>query len=37
MPPAARHGLVVLTRNMKDFSRLSVKSIDPIVALPADV
>ena len=34
---AARHGLVVLTRNMKDFSRLSVKSIDPIVALPADV
>jgi toxin FitB len=31
---AARHGLVVLTRNLKDFSRLNVKSIDPFVELP---
>lgn len=34
---AARHGLTVLTRNMKDFGRLSVKALDPFVALPADV
>jgi toxin FitB len=34
---AARHGLIVLTRNMKDFRRLSVKAIDPFAALPADV
>jgi toxin FitB len=33
---AARHGLVVLTRNLKDFSRLSVRSHDPFSALPAD-
>jgi toxin FitB len=33
---AARHGLVVLTRNMKDFGRLSVKAVDPFVALPED-
>jgi toxin FitB len=34
---AARYGLVVLTRNMKDFGRLSVKAIDPFAALPEDV
>jgi toxin FitB len=34
---AVRHGLIVLTRNMKDFSRLTVKAIDPFAALPADV
>ncbi len=34
---AARHGLVVLTRNMKDFGRLSVRAVDPFAALPAGV
>jgi toxin FitB len=34
---ASRHGLVVLTRNMKDFARLSVKSLDPFTNLPSDV
>jgi toxin FitB len=34
---AVRHGLVVLTRNLKDFGRLSVKALDPFAALPADV
>ena len=34
---AARHGLVVLTRNMKDFGRLSVKAVDPFTALPDDI
>jgi toxin FitB len=33
---AARHDMVVLTRNLKDFRRLSVASIDPFVDLPAD-
>jgi predicted nucleic acid-binding protein len=34
---AARHGLVVLTRNMKDFGRLSVRAVDPFTELPRDV
>ena len=34
---AARHGLVVLTRNMSDFGRLGVPARDPFVELPADV
>jgi toxin FitB len=34
---ATRHGLVVLTRNMKDFARLSVKALDPFTSLPGDV
>ena len=34
---AARHGLIVLTRNLKDFGRMSVKAIDPFSALPADI
>jgi toxin FitB len=34
---AARHGLSVLTRNLRDFDRLSVTAIDPFVGLPADV
>ena len=34
---AARHGLIVLTRNLKDFGRLSVKALDPFTELPADV
>jgi len=33
---AARHDLVVLTRNMKDFGRLSVKAVDPFLELPED-
>jgi toxin FitB len=33
---AARHGLVVLTRNLKDFGRLSVQAIDPFANLPAE-
>lgn len=33
---AARHGLVVLTRNMSDFSRLPVPALDPFQALPPD-
>ena len=34
---AHRHGLVVLTRNIKDFGRLSVKSLDPFTNLPGDI
>lgn len=34
---AARHGLTVLTRNARDFERLSVKSVDPFAALPLDI
>jgi toxin FitB len=34
---AARHGLTVLTRNLKDFRRLSVPARDPFTDLPADV
>ena len=34
---AARHGLTVLTRNMKDFARLSVKALDPFKELPDDI
>lgn len=34
---AARHGLIVLTRNMKEFERLDVTARDPFVALPPDV
>jgi len=34
---AARHGLIVLTRNMSEFSRLGVPARDPFVLLPADV
>ena len=33
---AARHGLLVLTRNLRDFSRLGVPAVDPFVELPAD-
>jgi toxin FitB len=34
---AARHGLTVLTRNMKDFARLSVNALDPFKELPGEV
>ena len=34
---AARHGYIVLTRNMTDFGRLGVPARDPFVSLPADV
>ena len=34
---AARHGLIILTRNMREFSRLGVPAHDPFVELPADV
>ncbi len=34
---AARHGLIVLTRNLKDFGRLSVTALDPFKKLPADI
>ena len=33
---AARHGLIVLTRNMGDFGRLGVPARDPFASLPAD-
>lgn len=33
---ALRHGLVVLTHNMRDFSRLEVEARDPFVDLPPD-
>ena len=33
---AARHGLIVLTRNLREFSRLGVTAVDPFVELPAD-
>ena len=31
---AARHGLVVLTRNMIDFRRLGVSALDPFAQIP---
>jgi len=31
---AARHGLIVLTRNMSEFARLGIPVRDPFVALP---
>ncbi|MGP0089374.1 MAG: PIN domain-containing protein [Xanthobacteraceae bacterium] len=34
---AVRHSLIVLTRNLSDFQRLSVPARDPFVALPADI
>jgi len=34
---AARHGLIVLTRNMSEFGRLGVPARDPFVELPADL
>jgi toxin FitB len=34
---AARHGLVVLTRNMKDFRRLNVDAVDPFASLPPEI
>ena len=34
---AARHGLILLTRNMSGFSRLGVPARDPFVDLPTDV
>jgi toxin FitB len=33
---AARHGFTVLTRNMKDFGRLSVPALDPFAGLPPE-
>jgi toxin FitB len=33
---AVRHGLILLTRNMSDFSRLGISARDPFVELPAD-
>lgn len=34
---AARHGLNVLTRNIREFKRLSVGAQDPFAVLPPDV
>ena len=34
---AARHGLIVLTRNLSDFARLGVPARDPFAGLPADI
>ena len=34
---AARHGLIVLTRNKRDFSRLGVPVLDPFERLPPDI
>jgi predicted nucleic acid-binding protein len=34
---AARHGLIVLTRNLNEFRRLGVRVSDPFVELPADI
>jgi len=34
---AARHGLIVLTRNMGDFGRLDIRARDPSVDLPTDL
>ncbi len=34
---AVRHGLIVLTRNMSEFSRLGVAAQDPFAGLPADI
>jgi toxin FitB len=33
---AGRHGLVVLTRNMRDFGRLGIPALDPSVKLPPE-
>ena len=33
---AVRHGLIVLTRNMREFGRLGVPARNPIVELPPD-
>lgn len=33
---ALRHGMVVLTHNLKDFGRLSVTAIDPFAQLPGE-
>ncbi len=34
---AARHGLIVMTRNMSEFGRLDVPALDPLADLPADL
>jgi toxin FitB len=34
---ASHHRLVVLTRNLKDFGRLSVGALDPFTELPDDI
>ena len=34
---AARHGLIVLTRNMSDFGRLGVPVLNPFEQLPPDL
>ena len=34
---AVRHGLTVLTRNLKDFARVQVRAVDPFEQLPADL
>jgi len=34
---AVRHGLVLLTRNMRELGRLRIGARDPFVALPPDV
>jgi toxin FitB len=33
---ASRHGLTVLTHNLKDFGRLSVTAMDPFAGLPGE-
>jgi toxin FitB len=33
---AARHGLILLTRNLSQLGRLDVPALDPFVELPAD-
>jgi predicted nucleic acid-binding protein len=34
---AARHGLIVLTRNLREFARLGIPARDPFVDLPGDI
>ena len=34
---AARHGLIVLTRNLGEFSRLALPAYNPFVELPTDI
>ena len=34
---ARRHGLAVLTRNLRDFNRIGVAARDPFIDLPPDV
>jgi predicted nucleic acid-binding protein len=34
---AMRHGLTVLTRNLRDFDRLGVAALDPFAKLPKDI